>query len=255
MKIRIVIEYDGESFCGWQRQSGQLTVQSALEDALSKVFNTKDRVIVEGAGRTDAGVHAIGQVAHFEAPDSWHNRVDKLPMAINFYLISSGILGAVVLSAEKVSENFHARFSATMRHYRYLIYNRKIKSVLSANRAWHVPQKLNVHAMREASKMLIGKHDFTAFRSTSCQAKNPVRTLTDIDVRQKDDYIVVDVSARSFLHNQVRIMVGTLVQVGLGKYSQNSIKEMLQSCDRTKSGPTAPPHGLYFTRVDYRENS
>lgn len=252
-RIKILIEYDGTKFCGWQYQDDAITVQGVLESALQKVFNTKERIVIEGSGRTDAGVHALAQAAHFDIPEPfqemWINKINKLPLAINFYLFQTP--GVVVISAENVPENFHARFSAITRSYRYIIYNRKIKSVINAERAWHVPEPLNISLMEKGGSFLIGFHDFNAFRSSHCQAKNSNRTISNLNISREEENIYIDISARSFLHNQVRIISGTLKQIGEGKYGPDHIKNILESRDRTKSGPTAPAHGLYFMKVEY----
>lgn len=252
MKIKFEIEYDGTKFCGWQKQEGVKTVQGVLETAISKVFNG-EMVTLYGSGRTDTGVHAIAQIAHIELFDikliqKWKNNVKKISFAINFYLHDSG---AVVKSAEIVDDVFHARFSAKQRSYLYVILNREIDSVLLKNRAWHVKKKLDFELMQKASQLFLGTHNFEAFRSSDCQANNPVRTVDFVSIEKRDDFILINIKAKSFLHNQVRIMVGTLKQIGSQKMKKADIIKLLLSGDRTNAGPTAPPYGLYFEEVLY----
>jgi tRNA pseudouridine38-40 synthase len=253
MRIRIVLEYDGTDFCGWQFQDGVRTVQGTLECAVLKVFGGSERIRVEGAGRTDSGVHSLGQVAHFDVEDSvfekrWRDHLNRVPLALNFHLKGECV---VVLSAELAPAGFHSRFSAILRSYRYVVHNRNVKSVILQNRAWHVPGGLDIAKMNEAAGFLIGKHNFESFRSAHCQATNPVRTISKFEIQQSGNLIYFDVSARSFLHMQVRIMVGTLAQVGKGKHPPEHIQHILTQRDRSNGGPTAPPHGLYLAEVEY----
>ncbi len=253
MKIKFEIEYDGMKFCGWQKQEGVVTVQEVLEKAMTNVFGNKEIVTLYGSGRTDAGVHAISQVAHIEIFDEklikkWINNISKMSLAINFYLHDTG---AVVKSSEIVSDDFHARFSAKQRAYLYVIFNRKIESILLKNRVWHVKKKLDAKIMHDAGQLFLGTHNFNAFRSTDCQSLTAVRTVDFLSVLRKKDIILINIKAKSFLHNQVRIMVGTLKQIGLGKMQKFDIKTLLISGDRTKAGLTAPPYGLYFQKVLY----
>lgn len=253
MKVKIIIEYDGTKFCGWQKQENQISVQETLELAIQKVFANSCEISLFGAGRTDTGVHALEQVAHFELEDpeiisKWQSNLRKLPLAINSYLRD---LGVVVISAESTSDDFHARFSAKMRHYRYVILNRRITSPVLLSRVWHVREILDIEKMSDGAKFLIGKHNFNAFRSAQCSAKNPNRTISNISITKQNDFITFDISAKSFLHNQVRIIVGTLKEVGCGKRTPQNIKLLLEKGDRRLSGITAPPHGLYFFKVDY----
>ncbi|MDR2458521.1 MAG: tRNA pseudouridine(38-40) synthase TruA [Holosporales bacterium] len=253
MRIKLTIEYDGTQFHGWQKLNNLISVQETVEHAISKLFNGIETVKPYGAGRTDAGVHATGQVAHFDITNDklikqWTPSIKKMPLGINSYLIDSGI---VVVSAEIVQSDFHARLSAVMRHYRYLIFNRNIKSVIYMNRAWHVAYRLDDISMNEAAQLFIGTNNLNSFRSAHCSAANPVRTISSVTVRRNGDLIHVDVAAKSFLHNQVRIMVGTLAQIGIGKHGAEHIKQLLDAKDRTIAGPTAPSHGLYLVGVEY----
>ena len=243
-RYRITIEYDGTPFAGWQWQDDAPTVQRALTDAIAAFCG--HAVKVAGAGRTDAGVHALGQVAHVDLAKDW--RVDKVRDAVNAHLRPHPV---AVLSAEKVPDGFDARFSARKRHYLYRIANRRPDLALERTRAWRVPRRLNVEAMHEAAQRLTGKHDFTTFRSTECQAKSPVKTLDALDVTRDDDDVRITTSARSFLHNQVRSMVGSLALVGDGKWSADDLGRALAGRDRAACGPVAPPEGLYLVSVDY----
>ncbi len=253
MRIKLTIEYDGSNFYGWQKQKGFVSVQEAIEQAVTRVFNNSEIIELYGAGRTDTGVHATGQVAHFEIFSEkliniWSKNISKLADAVNFYLTDQSI---VIVKSEIVSDTFHARFSAKMRHYRYLIYNRRVRSIIYANRAWHVAKNLNDKIMNEAAQYLIGTHNLNAFRSVHCNAQNPIRTISRIRVYRDGNFVIMEMSARSFLHNQVRITIGTLKQIGEGAYPPEYIKELLEKQDRTIAGITAPPYGLYLTGVDY----
>ena len=243
-RYKLTIEYDGTPFVGWQRQENGPSVQGALEEAV--LAFSGERTSVSGAGRTDAGVHAMGQVAHFDL--ATEKPVDTVRSAINFHLKPNPI---AVTEVEIVPADFHARFSATARRYRYLILNRRAPPALDRGRVWHVPVPLDTGAMAEAASLLIGHHDFNSFRSTACQAKSSIRTLDQLDVMRVDEKIQIDVGARSFLHNQVRILVGTLQFVGRGQWSQCDVAEALAARDRTRAGPTAPPQGLCLIEVRY----
>jgi tRNA pseudouridine38-40 synthase len=244
-RFKLTIEYDGSPFCGWQRQDNGPSVQQALEEAIEKL--SQARVRVHGAGRTDAGVHALGQVAHFDLDKAVD--ADTVRDAINFHLKPQPI--AVVTAAVAPAE-FPARCSARGRSYLSRIVNRRAPLALDRGRAWHVPApKLDAEAMHVAAQRLVGHHDFTSFRSTECQAESAVKTLDAVSVKRHGDGISIAVSARSFLHNQVRIITGTLKLVGEGKWTADDVTAALEAKDRTKGGPTAPPEGLYLTRVEY----
>lgn len=243
-RYKLTIEYDGAPFAGWQLQDKAPSVQGALEAAVKAM--TGESVRVNGAGRTDAGVHALGQVAHLNL--NKQVRADKLRDGLNAHLRPNPI---GVLAAEIVGEEFDARFSARRRHYLYRIVNRRADLALDLGRAWRVPKKLNVAAMHEAAQRLVGKHDFTTFRAVECQAKSPVKTLDILDVARNGDDIRVTATARSFLHHQVRSMVGSLVWVGEGRWSVDDLARALAARDRAACGVVAPPEGLYLVKVDY----
>ncbi len=242
----ITIEYDGTDFVGWQRQDNGDSIQACLEHAASAILGQRQDVAVQGAGRTDTGVHALGQVAHCDLPDSFNER--QLPLALNAHLPVS----IRVIRASIVADDAHARFDAIMRRYRYRIHQRRIASPLLMGRVWHLGQSLDAGAMHEAAQLLVGKHDFTSFRATHCQAASPVRTIDQIDVTEHDDEIWISVSARSFLHHQVRNITGSLVLIGQGRWSNDDLLEALNSRDRSAAGQTAPAEGLYLTDVIYR---
>jgi tRNA pseudouridine38-40 synthase len=243
-RYRLTIEYNGGPFVGWQRQDKDASVQGALEEAIEKL--SAARVTVTGAGRTDAGVHAFGQVAHFDLEKSFE--AAKIRDALNHYLRPQPV---VVLDAALVADDFHARFSATARHYFYRILNRRSPPALEEGRVWHVSTKLDAEAMHHAAQALVGQHDFTTFRAAECQAASPVKTLDRLDVSQRADEIHIEASARSFLHHQIRSFAGSLKLVGEGKWHQRDIAKALAAKDRAECGPVAPPDGLYLVRVDY----
>ncbi len=243
-RYKLVLEYDGTPFVGWQVQAGGLSVQAVLEGAV-KAFSGEDRT-VSGAGRTDAGVHALGQVAHLDLGCDW--RADRLRDALNAQLRPHPIAAVM---AEKADEGFDARFSAKRRHYCYRIVNRRADLTLDRGRAWRVPRTLDVPAMHEAAQALLGQHDFTTFRAAECQAKSPVKTLDRLDVERSGEEVRIHASARSFLHHQVRSMVGSLVLVGDGKWSIGDMADALKARSRPACGPVAPPEGLYLVAVDY----
>ena len=243
-RFKLTIEYDGTPFIGWQTQDSGASVQGVLTDAIAAF--TGERVIVAGAGRTDTGVHALGQVAHIDLAKDWEP--GNVRDAINFHLRPRPV---AVLTAERAAEDFDARFSAVKRHYLYRIVNRRADLTLERNLAWRVPRVLDSTAMQEAAQRLIGKHDFTTFRSTECQARSPLKTLERLDVARDGDGLRITASARSFLQHQVRSMVGSLVHVGEGKWSADDLAAALAARDRSRCGQVAPPHGLYLVRVDY----
>ena len=243
-RYKLTIEYDGTSFVGWQVQENGVSVQGALTAAIAAFAGEKPAV--QGAGRTDAGVHAFGQVAHVDLAKQWDT--DTVRDALNFHLRPHPI---AIVAAEQVTEDFDARFSAVKRHYLYRIANRRADLALDRHRAWRVPRPLDAEAMHAAAQRLTGKHDFTTFRAAECQAKSPVKTLDRLDVARYGDTIEVRASARSFLHHQVRSMVGSLVPVGDGKWSADDLAAALAARDRTACGQVAPPEGLYLVKVDY----
>ncbi|MEW6453714.1 MAG: tRNA pseudouridine(38-40) synthase TruA [Pseudomonadota bacterium] len=243
-RYKILIEYDGTPFFGWQWQDTLPSVQGVLVHAIQSF--TGERVMVQGAGRTDAGVHALGQVAHFDLTKDYET--DTVRDALNAHLRPHPV---AVLSAEKVAADFDARRSALRRHYLYRIANRRPDLALDRLRAWRVPRRLDVDAMHAAAQRLVGKHDFTTFRSTECQAKSPEKTLDKLDVSRAGDEVHIVAVARSFLHNQVRSMVGTLVPVGDGKWTADDVSRILAARDRAACGQVAPPEGLYLVKVDY----
>jgi tRNA pseudouridine38-40 synthase len=243
-RYKLVIEYDGAPFVGWQVQHNGPSVQGALEAAVTAFCG--ERVHVQGAGRTDAGVHALGQVAHVDLARDWEP--DTVRDAINAHLRPHPV---AVLTAEMAADDFDARFSARQRHYLYRIVNRRGPLALEVRHAWRVPRRLDAPAMHAAAQVLVGKHDFTTFRATECQAKSPVKTLDRLDVERDGDELRVHASARSFLHHQVRSMVGSLVQVGDGRWNADDLSRALAARDRGACGPVAPPDGLYLVKVDY----
>ena len=243
-RYKFLIEYDGGPYRGWQYQADEPSVQGAIEDAIAKFDG--QRVTIQGAGRTDAGVHALGQVAHADLRSERDGGTVR--DALNFYLRPQPI---AILAAERVGGDFNARFSATTRHYLYSIVNRRPDLTLDVGRAWRLGRPLDIPAMQEAAKRLTGTHDFTTFRSTECQSKSPMKTLDQLDIGIDGWNVNVLVSARSFLHNQVRSMVGSLVHVGEGRWNADDITRILQARDRTSCGQVAPAEGLYLVKVDY----
>jgi tRNA pseudouridine38-40 synthase len=243
-RYRLDIEYDGGPFVGWQRQENGLAVQAVLEEAVFAFCG--ERATVHGAGRTDAGVHALGQVAHLDLERDWP--VETVRDALNAHLRPHPV---AVLNAAPAADDFHARFSAVGRVYRYRIVNRKAPLTVEAGRAWWVPRPLDHRAMHTGAQELLGKHDFSSFRAAGCQARSPVKTLDALDVRRDGEAIAVHAAARSFLHQQVRILVGSLALVGEGKWSAADLAAALAARDRAAAGPTAPAAGLYLVAVRY----
>ena len=243
-RYKLVIEYDGTPFVGWQIQNDSATVQGALTAAITAFSG--ENASVQGAGRTDTGVHALGQIAHVELARDW--RTDQIRDAVNAHLRP---LPVAVLSVVMMPDTFDARFSATKRHYLYRIVNRRADLALDRGRAWLIPRPLDVAAMHAAAQRLVGKHDFTTFRAAECQAKSPVKTLDRLDVERAGDEVRILASARSFLHTQVRSMVGSLVLVGDNKWSADDLAAALSARARAACGEVAPPDGLYLVSVDY----
>ncbi|MGE0698176.1 MAG: tRNA pseudouridine(38-40) synthase TruA [Hyphomicrobiaceae bacterium] len=243
-RYRITIEYDGTPFVGWQIQAKGRSIQGELTEAIRRF--TGETVVVRGAGRTDAGVHARGQVAHFDLARDWEPF--KVREALNFHLKPAPV---VVVEATLAADDFDARFSASARHYLYRILARKAPPALDQNRVWWVPRPLDPEAMSEAAHMMLGRHDFTTFRAAGCQAASPVKTLDRLDVSAAGEEICIEASARSFLHHQVRSLAGSLKHVGEGKWRPIDMRAALEACDRSRCGALAPARGLYLMAVDY----
>lgn len=243
-RYKVTIEYDGTPFSGWQRQTARPSVQQALEEAIERFSG--ERVTTQAAGRTDAGVHALGQVAHFDLSREWDPF--RIREALNYHLRPNCV---AIIEAEAVPDTFEARFSARARHYEFRILSRRAPPVIERNHVWHVPMALDVEAMDYAAGLILGTHDFTTFRSSECQAKSPIRTLDVFSVRGEPEHIIINASARSFLHHQVRSMVGSLKLVGEGKWTPKKFRAVLDAKDRSKCGAMAPSSGLYLTRADY----
>ena len=243
-RYKLTIEYDGGPFSGWQRQANAMSVQQALEEAVFAMSG--EPRVVHGAGRTDAGVHARGQVAHVDLAKTW--RTDKVRDAMNAHLRPHPVS---ILQAEAVADNFEARFSATKRHYLYIIDNRRAPPALERGQVWHVPRRLDAEAMHEAAQILTGRHDFSTFRAAECQANSPVRTLDVLTVSRTGERIEIRASALSFLHHQVRSITGSLEHVGSGKWTKDDLAAALEARDRARCGMVAPPDGLYLMSVEY----
>jgi tRNA pseudouridine38-40 synthase len=247
-RYKLTVEYDGSSLVGWQKQDNGASVQSWLEMAGAKLAGHE--VAVVGAGRTDAGVHASGQVAHVDINKPLST--DAVRDGFNFWLfVNETPSPVVVLRAERVSDEFHARFSAIGRRYAYRIINRRAPLTLERGHAWLVVKKLDAERMHQAAQILVGHHDFSSFRAVACQAKSPMKTLDLLSVRQQGDEIVIEAAARSFLHHQVRNMAGSLKWIGEGRWSADDLRRALEARDRRAGGPTAPPDGLTLTAVVY----
>jgi tRNA pseudouridine38-40 synthase len=243
-RYKLTVEYDGRPFCGWQRQKNDLSVQQVLEEAIARFSG--ETVTTQAAGRTDAGVHALGQVVHFDLAREWDPF--KIREALNYHTKPHPV---AIIAAEAVGEAFEARFSATARHYEYRILNRRARAALDAGKVWHVPVVLDADAMHAAAQLILGRHDFSTFRAAECQANSPIRTLDLFNVSRQADMIVVTARARSFLHSQVRSMVGSLKLVGEGRWSPREFRAALDAADRARCGPLAAPDGLYLTGVSY----
>ncbi|WP_284947021.1 tRNA pseudouridine(38-40) synthase TruA [Acidisoma cladoniae] len=244
-RYALLVEYDGGGFVGWQRQKNGMSVQQALEEAASHLAQGAP-VACTGAGRTDSGVHAAGQVAMIDLPGSFDPL--RVREALNFYTKQYAL---AVIEARIAPEGWHPRFTAIRRHYRYVILNRRARPALEAGRVWQLPHALDAVAMAEGATHLLGRHDFTTFRAGSCQAKSPIRTLERLEVRREGEHVVIEAEARSFLHHQIRNIVGTLKLVGDGSWPPTRVAEALAARARAAGGPTAPPDGLTFMAVDY----
>lgn len=247
-RYRLLIEYDGGPFVGWQRQANGPSVQAAVERSVAAFC--QNAATVHCAGRTDAGVHALGQVAHVDLPGTPAG--DTVRDALNFHLKPDPV---AILGAWPVGDDFHARFSAIGRAYRYRIVNRRAPPTLDRGRAWWVAKPLDAGAMATAATVLVGRHDFTSFRAKDCQADSPIRTLDRLDVTRQGAEIWIEARARGFLHHQIRNFAGTLRLVGEGKWTARDVRSALEARDRAAAGPTAPPEGLYFLRVDYQDGA
>ncbi len=243
-RYKAVVEYDGTGFCGWQRQIGCLSVQQILEESIYKF--KKIQTCVYASGRTDTGVHAYGQIIHFDLDKKYD--LKEVICAINYHSKPHAV---ALIDCEYVSHDFHARFSAIERAYLYRIINRLNPVIIEKNRVWQVKKSLNFESMKEASQYFLGKQDFTSFRSSHCQAKSPIRTINKIDILKNGEEIKLYIYAQSFLHNMVRNIVGTLVDVGLNKIQSYEIKNMIEKKSRAVAGQTAPACGLYFMGVKY----
>ncbi len=245
-RYKLTIEYCGTNYVGWQHQEGLPSVQRTIEDALFKLGSRDIRPTLYAAGRTDSGVHARGQVAHVDLVTRLHSF--HLQQALNFYLKNSNIS---ILAVEEVLSDFHARFSAKRRTYCYRIINRRSPLSIDQHQAWQIYQEIDIQAFKAGAACFLGHHDFTSFRSSACQSKSPIKTLENFDVEAQGDTILCHITARSFLHHQVRNMLGTLKYVGIKKWAPEKVSELLALKDRQAAGPTAPPYGLYLMSVKY----
>ncbi|OPB30436.1 tRNA pseudouridine(38-40) synthase TruA [Bartonella sp. WD12.1] len=246
VRFKLTLEYDGSNYAGWQRQAGLRTIQGAIEQAIFNFSGQKLTIVT--AGRTDAGVHAIEQVAHVDFTKNWH--ANTVHNALNAHLQQQGE-NIAVLNVQNVPDSFHARFCATKRYYLFKILNRRSPPALNIKRVWWLPKHLNADAMHEAAQKLVGQHDFTTFRSAHCQAKSPIRTLERLDVYRKGEEIFLYAQARSFLHHQIRSFAGSLVKVGTGQWTAQDLEAALNAKDRARCGMVAPPSGLYLMKIDY----
>jgi len=246
-RFKALIEYDGEPFMGWQRQKHGPTVQAVIENALEAATGVK--TVVQACGRTDTGVHAEAMPVHFDV-DNPRFDANRIREALNSLMRPNPV---AVLQVDGVPTTFNARFDCVRRHYRYQIWNRRPDLALERDRWWHVRGNLDHDAMQKAANLLLGKHDFTSFRASECQAKSPVKTLDCLRLDVVDERVVIHTNAKSYLHHQVRNMVGTLVDVGLGRWSADQITEILTARNRHAAGRTAPAHALFFVAADYPE--
>lgn len=247
----VKIEYDGTGLVGWQRQKSGLSVQQIMEEAAEKLCNNQYKVSSITAGRTDSGVHAMGQVAHLDFPAHLSFNAKQICDGLNHYMKPHAI---AILKAAQVDLGWNARFTATQRKYRYVILNRHSRPALNTNYVWHVRKPLDIEKMQNAAHSLLGQHDFTSFRATACQANSPIRKLDRFEIYKKDDYIYFEPEARSFLHHQVRNMVGTLKMIGDGHWQEDQAYLILQAKNRCAAGITAPATGLFLTEVIYPTN-
>ncbi|TLP45965.1 tRNA pseudouridine(38-40) synthase TruA [Cohaesibacter sp. CAU 1516] len=247
-RYKLLIEYDGRPFAGWQRQDNAPTVMGLIEQSLFKF--TREQVTLFGAGRTDSGVHATGQIAHFDLMRDWHSQ--KVREALNHFLKETGV---AILGIEKVTDAFDSRFMATRRYYRYRICNRRAPLTFEMGRAWQYSYPIDVDLMQEGANRLIGHFDFTTFRATACQAKSPWRTMEKLTISREGEWVYLDAMSRSFLHNQIRSIVGSLAEVGSRRKPVEWVSDILEARDRRACGPVAPPDGLYLTQVDYPEDA
>jgi|TARA_B100001059_G_scaffold141538_1_gene141557 tRNA pseudouridine38-40 synthase len=252
IRYALLIEYNGNDLVGWQKQNEGISVQSSLEEAAKNIFNQEFEI--QGSGRTDAGVHALGQVAHINLPKG-----HRLTLRHPFYIISAfnSLLRDTnirVISTKPVKAEFNARFSAIKRFYKYRILCRAAPPGLDKGKVWHFRKKLDINLMQEGVKHLIGKHDFTSFRTIKCQAKSPIRTIDEISFSREGEEVIMRVSAKSFLHSQVRIIAGTIAKIGDGTWNPEKILNILKAKNRSLAGPTAPADGLYLEKIDYPKN-
>ena len=243
-RYKIEIEYDGTPFVGWQYQKNGLSIQKVLQDAIFSF--SKEKVIITGAGRTDSGVHALAQIAHFDLKKKIPKK-NLLP-AINQNIKNKSV---TVLKINKVKKNFHARYEAQKRTYIYLITNRQSPLTLEKNKAWHIRKKLNINSMKKGAKLLLGTHNFSTYRSSSCGAKSPIRTMEKILIKKNKDKIILQFTSRSFLQQQVRSMVGCIKYLGEGKWNMDNFKKTFKSKNRLKCAPPAPACGLYLKKISY----
>ena len=252
IRYALLIEYNGNDLVGWQKQNEGISVQSSLEEAAKNIFNQEFEI--QGSGRTDAGVHALGQVAHINLPKG-----HRLTLRHPFYIISAfnSLLRDTnirVISTKPVKAEFNARFSAIKRFYKYRILCRAAPPGLDKGKVWHFRKKLDINLMQEGVKHLIGKHDFTSFRTIKCQAKSPIRTIDEISFSREGEEVIMRVSAKSFLHSQVRIIAGTIAKIGDNTWNPEKILNILKAKNRSLAGPTAPADGLYLEKIDYPKN-
>ena len=241
--IKLTIEYDGKEYNGWQKQPNKLNIQGTIEKAISSITN--EQIELNASGRTDAGVHAIGQVANFKTNSNLS--IDKFAIAINSRLKKN----IIIKNAEEVDENFHARYNCKKKTYRYIINNSKYGTAIYGGLQYHVPQQLDIQSMKKAIKYFEGEHDFKAFKASGTSSKSSIRTIYKANVEKIDDKIIITLTGNGFLYNMVRIISGTILEVGLGKIKPEEIKYIIEEKDRTKAGKTLPAHGLYLVSVEY----